>query len=34
MMMSMLVEDTLETQMGVTVFAFFNAFLLFGMEDY
>ncbi|MBN2172819.1 MAG: O-antigen ligase family protein [Bacteroidales bacterium] len=26
---SMLVEDTLETQMGVTLFAFFNAFFLF-----
>lgn len=30
---SMLVEDTLETQMGVTLFAFFNAFLLFGASD-
>ena len=30
--MSMLVEDTLETQMGATLFAFFNAFLLFGVE--
>lgn len=27
--LSMLVEDTLETQMGVTLFGFFNAFLLF-----
>lgn len=27
--LSMLVEDTLETQTGVTLFAFFNAFLLF-----
>ena len=30
---SMLVEDTLETQMGVTLFAFFNAFLLFGVKE-
>jgi len=29
LMISMLFEDTLETQMGVTLFAFFNAFLLF-----
>jgi hypothetical protein len=28
--MSMLTEDTLETQAGATFFAFFNAFLLFG----
>ena len=35
LMLSMLVEDTLETQMGVTLFAFFNALLLFGItEDY
>ncbi len=32
LIMSMLVEDTLETQMGATLFAFFNAFLLFGTE--
>ena len=30
--LSMLVEDTLETQMGVTLYAFFNAFLLFGRK--
>ncbi|MCB0805699.1 MAG: O-antigen ligase family protein [Bacteroidales bacterium] len=29
LLISMLVEDTLETQMGVTLFAFFNALLLF-----
>ncbi|HMM11241.1 MAG TPA: O-antigen ligase family protein [Bacteroidales bacterium] len=29
MLMSMLTEDTLESQPGVTLFAFFNAFLLF-----
>jgi hypothetical protein len=28
--MSMLTEDTLETQAGATFFAFFNALLLFG----
>ncbi len=28
-MLSMIVEDTLETQMGASIFAFFNAFLLF-----
>lgn len=33
MIISMLVEDTLETQMGVTLYAFFNAFLLFGAAD-
>ena len=33
LMLSMFVEDTLETQMGVTLFAFFNAFLLFGVEQ-
>jgi len=33
MMLSMLVEDTLETQMGVTLFAFFNALLLFGVTE-
>jgi O-antigen ligase len=32
-MLSMLVEDTLETQMGATLFAFFNAFLLFAFVD-
>lgn len=29
MMFSMLTEDTLETQIGVTLFAFFNSFLVF-----
>jgi len=33
MVLSMLEEDTLETQMGVTLYAFFNTFLLFGRED-
>lgn len=33
LILSMLVEDTLETQMGATLFAFFNAFLLFGTTD-
>lgn len=33
MILSMLVEDTLETQMGVTLYAFFNTLLLFGRED-
>lgn len=33
MLISMLVEDTLETQMGVTLFAFFNAFFLFGSSE-
>jgi hypothetical protein len=33
MVLSMMVEDTLETQMGVTLYAFFNTFLLFGRED-
>jgi hypothetical protein len=32
MMISMLVEDSLETQVGVTLFAFFNTFLLFAEE--
>ncbi len=32
-MISMLTEDTLETQAGATFFAFFNAFLLFGRDD-
>lgn len=31
--LSMLVEDTLETQMGVSLYAFLNAFLLFGREE-
>jgi len=31
--LSMLVEDTLETQMGVTLYAFLNTFLLFGHEE-
>ena len=30
---SMLTEDTLETQIGVTLFAYFNSFLVFGNED-
>ncbi len=33
MVLSMLVEDTLETQMGVTLYAFLNTMLLFGRED-
>jgi hypothetical protein len=32
-LLSMLAEDTLETQMGVTLFAFFNTFLLFANKD-
>lgn len=32
LILSMFVEDTLETQMGVTLYAFFNTFLLFGRE--
>ncbi|MCB2219968.1 MAG: O-antigen ligase family protein [Bacteroidetes bacterium] len=32
MVISMLVEDSLETQVGVTLFAFFNTFLLFAEE--
>ncbi len=32
MVISMLVEDSLETQVGVTLFAFFNTFLLFAVE--
>jgi hypothetical protein len=31
--LSMFFEDTLETQMGVTLFAFFNSFLLFVYKD-
>lgn len=31
--LSMTVEDTLETQMGVTLYAFFNAFLLFCVKN-
>jgi len=31
--LSMLVEDTLETQMGVTLFAFMNSFLLFTSKN-
>lgn len=31
--LSMIVEDTLETQMGVTLFAFLNAILLFGTKN-
>ena len=30
--MSMLTEDTLETQIGVTLFAFFNSFLVFAND--
>jgi hypothetical protein len=30
--LSMFIEDTLESQMGVTLYAFFNAFLLFGRK--
>lgn len=33
MMLSMLTEDTLETQIGVTLFAFFNSFLIFAKGD-
>lgn len=32
MLLSMLTEDTLETQVGVTLFAFFNSFLVFCNE--
>jgi O-antigen ligase len=32
--LSMLIEDTLETQMGVTLYAFFNALFLFGKEQH
>ena len=32
MMLSMLTEDTIETQIGVTLFAFFNSFLVFCKE--
>lgn len=32
MLMSMLTEDTLETQIGVTLFAFFNSFLVFAND--
>ena len=28
----MFTEDTLETQIGVTLFAFFNSFLVFGRD--
>ncbi len=31
--LSMMTEDTIETQAGVTLFAFFNAFLLFGRQQ-
>ncbi|MBU2650467.1 MAG: hypothetical protein KKA81_05995, partial [Bacteroidetes bacterium] len=30
---SMLTEDTIETQVGVTIFAFFSALLLFGRQN-
>lgn len=33
MLFSMLTEDTLETQIGVTLFAFFNSFLVFAKES-
>lgn len=33
MMLSMLTEDTLETQIGVTLFAFFNSFLVFTINS-
>ena len=33
MALSMLTEDTLETQIGVTLFAFFNSFLVFANND-
>jgi hypothetical protein len=33
LILSMLFEDTLETQMGATLFAFFNSFLLFVQKD-
>ena len=33
MMLSMLTEDTLETQIGVTLFAFFNSFLVFAKDN-
>lgn len=33
MLLSMLTEDTLETQIGVTVFAFFNSLLVFAMPS-
>lgn len=32
MLLSMLTEDTLETQIGVTLFAFFNSFLIFARD--
>ncbi len=32
MLLSMLTEDTLETQIGVTLFAFFNSFLVFAND--
>ena len=32
MMLSMLTEDTLETQIGVTLFAYFNSFLVFAVS--
>jgi hypothetical protein len=31
--LSMLTEDTIETQAGVTFFAFFNSFLFFSSSD-
>lgn len=34
MMLSMFTEDTLETQIGVTLFAFFNSFLVFAKENH
>ena len=32
MMLSMFTEDTIETQIGATLFAFMNSFLVFGRE--
>lgn len=32
-MLSMFTDDTLETQVGATLFAFFNSFLVFGIEE-
>ena len=31
-MLSMFTEDTIETQIGATLFAFMNSFLVFGRE--
>jgi hypothetical protein len=32
--LSMMTEDTLESQMGVTFFTFFYCFFLFGRKEY